>query len=150
MLVVNSFSAFLSRSARGVLLGAAFAAAYCGIALVLFVLTGGSAFKAQHTTLPRMLLAYMCGGISAGLIAGIGLPLTSRRFGAAIVGIVACLPVSAVLNWATDGSLATTNGRITVIIHALLFGGFGGMILREIFLAPATASRSRSSKPGAD
>lgn len=108
-----------------------------GIALVIFLLGGRAPFEAHDTTFERVAISYLVGGIGAGIIVSMLLPLTKWKMGSAIVGCVAAIPVSVVIRFATDGFKPwETSDTVTSIFLCLALGAPTGVIYREIFLIP--------------
>jgi len=82
-----------------------------------------------------VVVVYLVGGSAAGIATGILLPLARWTAGAALVGIVAAVPLGYFGLRAIGG--AAPWGRedtLVLAIFALAFGGPAGMLYREIFL----------------
>ena len=114
---------------RGILVGLFFAAAYSLYVVVLYLLRGAEPFEAHHTTLPRVLGAYLFGGTTGGAIVGLLQPLIRNRITAIGVGILAALFVSLGLTIATNGLFSEWRSPewITIAIMSILFGSYGGL-----------------------
>jgi len=127
--------------------GALFGVAFVAIAVVIYTLSGQTAFEAHHTTFGRVVLTYFFGGVAAGVVVGIMKPLTRWKAGAAVVGFLAGMPVATIMRFATDGfGPWHRSDTIDVIVMSLILGVPTGIIYREIFSdggAPAPDHRER-------
>lgn len=118
----------------GIRWGFIFGAAYSLWAGVLFLLRGSTPFRGHNVTVVEAVATYLIGGVIAGGIVGILLPLTRWKLGAALVGMVAVLPVSIGVIGSMQGFSPWTEGHTFVVaMMSLLLGGGGGLILRNIF-----------------
>jgi hypothetical protein len=82
--------------------GLAFAAFYSAAAVLIWLVRGDVAFEAQGTSLWQVLLAYVAGGMAAGVVVGLLMPLGRTRFGAGVIGFVAAVPVMFVVGMAVS------------------------------------------------
>jgi hypothetical protein len=112
----------------GLGIAAFFIAFYALIAVVLYFLRGADSFEAQGLSLPRLLLAYLGGGVVAGCILGLLRPLTRWRLGAALVGVAVALPVFLGIGLALFGMPSTWDSSVwgAMVGAAVLLGSVGG------------------------
>jgi hypothetical protein len=108
----------------GVLAGGLFSV----YALFLYTLQGGASLEQLGITLRDLIGLYVLGGLLVGILAGMMLPLTKRRSGAVLVGIVAALPFyfGVVVMLGQDDWYSG-------VISALLVGGGSGFVWWEPF-----------------
>jgi hypothetical protein len=118
----------------GVRWGLAFAAVFILWALLLLVSRGTAAFEANDATPLAVVGSYLFGGIGAGAVVGLLRPLTRRKAGSTVVGIVAMFPVFLGIRVADKGFSPWTE-RDTFIVTAmsLLGGSLAGWMLHEVF-----------------
>jgi hypothetical protein len=108
-----------------------FSALYILYVTGLYLLNGDSQFKKLHITFIEVVSSYLVGGIIGGAVVGLLLPLTRRRSGAILVGIVAGICVCMCFGfidkgWPTQWPPETWFAWLTT---GILLGGFGGNIL---------------------
>ena len=122
--------------------GALFGVVFCGLALVAFLIGGHATFEAQHTSLGRVLVLYLVGGVASGIIIGALRPLTARPIGAGAVGFLCGLLFGVLLRIARDG-LNDWGGRdaFLVLSIAVALGIPVGLVYRDIFATPAGSQR---------
>ena len=112
----------------GLKTGLAFATVYSLFALLLFVLSGGQAFREKGVSLVNVVAAYYGGGAIAGLVVGLLRPLASTLAGAILVGIIAFIAVSSGIGLVIFGGFARW-GRdelMTVATMSIVFGSVFG------------------------
>ena len=113
--------------------GLAFAGVFCAWAVILLVLGGPSAFLKQGISFAQAVSGYVFGGVAAGIVVGLLRPLLKYGWSAALVGILAAVPVGIAFQVATRGGRwASPNSLITVAIFSLTVGAIGGITLREV------------------
>ena len=86
----------------------------------------------------RLVLVYLGGGLLGGLVVGLLRPLTRSHLGAALVGVVAAVPVGVGVRLLRNG-LAPWSDKDTwaLAIFALALGGVVGWRYRTIFGGPS-------------
>ena len=72
--------------------GLRFAGIYGTYAVLVELLAGEAALTAIGTTLPRLLAAYVAGGVVSGLVVGLLLPFGRTLWGASLIGAAAAIP----------------------------------------------------------
>ena len=132
---------FLRRLLWGARWGLAFGLAFCGLAIVAFLIGGRATFDAQLTTFEYVLALYLAGGLISGGIVGMLRPLTERPAGAGAVGFLCGLVFGVLLRLAREG-LQEWTGRDTflVLAVAIALGIPVGLVYRDIFATPAKKS----------
>lgn len=126
--------------------GLAYVAVYCGFVLMLALVKGEAFFVAAGTTLPGVLLAYLTGGIAAGCVVGLLLPLARTKLGAAFIGFVAAIPVF----WAAGMVVGTPQSLTAVLLEdalplAAILGPAAGLFARSHFGSWPVLPRKRGS-----
>lgn len=71
-----------------------YVAVYSGIVLVIALTQGAGPFARSDTSLTKVLAAYWVGGLGAGVLVGLLLPLGRSMLGAAFIGAIAAIPVA--------------------------------------------------------
>jgi hypothetical protein len=79
----------------GIVWGTSFASLYSAYVVVVATVSGSPAFAKDGVTLQGVVLTYFAGGVVAGAIVGVLLPLRRSFIGAIVIGIAAALPVIA-------------------------------------------------------
>jgi hypothetical protein len=105
----------------GLILGIAGGVFFSLSALLIVALRGPSMLDRLGVSLAGLLLVYIGGGAVGGTVAGMLLPLTRRRWGAALVGSVAALPI-----YHGAGMLLGETDYGVSILLAVLVGGTVG------------------------
>jgi len=124
--------------------GTAYAAVYSLVAFAVAASAAPSPLgEAGASGIPQLILAYFAGGIAAGLLIGLLLPLGRTRVGAAAIGFVAAVPVF----WALAMTEATSRSMWQVLLQdAIPLGGImgpaAGLIVRSAFGRSADGGRS--------
>ena len=73
--------------------------------------------------LVAIIATYFAGGIAGGAVVGLLLPLAQRRIGAAVVGVLAILPIALMTQFATLGLAPWhRNNAAVVVVGSLLLG----------------------------
>jgi uncharacterized membrane protein len=85
-----------------------------------------------------VILSYFFGAACVGVVLGLARPALGTATGAAIVGVVAALPVGVGFRIGMDGFTRWTSVDVyTVLTFAVALGAMGGLILWKIFSEPA-------------
>src|SRR4051794_12003981 len=79
----------------GALWGLLFSGIYIVLLGALFLLQGPRMFRDYGTSFGEVALLYVIGGIGGGLIVGIFRPVLRWRWGAALIGALAAIPIGA-------------------------------------------------------
>jgi hypothetical protein len=106
------------------------------VALVNLVVNGSLTLRGrgQEYHILAIIAAYVVGGAVTGAIVGALRPLLRWKFGAAVVGAMAAVPlvgITVARSGFTSWEAADTFG---VVFGALVLGGGGGLILRAFLL----------------
>jgi len=117
--------------------GVRFGLTFIAYAAVIFILRGSASAEGRVPSFAGVATIYLFGGIAAGSIVGMLLPLTRWALGAAAVGVIAAVPVYIFVrlvkegfgDWATEDMVAT-------LFLSLLVGVPTGIIYRKIFARP--------------
>jgi hypothetical protein len=127
--VIVKSEVYVSNVKRGILVGLSFTAAYSVYVVILYLLSGNEPFEVHHTTLLKVVRAYVFGGVVAGATVGLLQPFVRGKLTAVSVGVVAAFFISIGLGVATSGMVSQWGSQqwITVTIMALLFGSYGGL-----------------------
>lgn len=114
--------------------GLAIALLLCVYAAILYLLRGAESFVANDVTLGAAISVYIVGGVIAGAVVGVLLPITRWRWGAALVGFLAAMPVFAIVRALLEGFRPWTSvDTIVMILWALTLGSSVGWIYWRIF-----------------
>ena len=130
----------LTNVAEGIKWGLVMAALLCTWVAVLALVSGNLVFRSRNGESLHVLIIialYVIGGITTGALVGGLRRLLQWRAGAVGLGMVAVIPFGA-------GVLAARNGftewgrteGISLVIIAMVFGGAGGLIMREFVRPP--------------
>jgi hypothetical protein len=113
----------------GALWGLMFGLIYVLILGVLFALQGPEMFRPYDTTFTEVATLYLMGGVGGGLIVGLLRPLLRRRWGAALVGILAAIPVGLGFQMMRIGSAPWgTKDTLVVAIFSVALGATVGWV----------------------
>lgn len=95
---------------------------------ILFALRGTEPFDKQGVTFASVVLFYLLGGATGGLIAGALWPLTRSRAGAYLVGILVAFVVAAGLMFLLAGSPLRWDmaAILTILTMTLIYGLYIG------------------------
>jgi hypothetical protein len=116
----------------GIKIGLMFTVVFSVMAVVVFVISGGTVFDRSFSTLGLVIAAYLVGGIASGALFGLLRPLARWAVGAAILGVVAAMPAYAAMRFAVDGFTPwTADDTSTVLVLSSIIGGLGGLVLRH-------------------
>lgn len=96
-----------------------------------FVLGGSAPSERYGISMPALVFAYMIGGFSGGVIAGILSFLTRRWIGTMLVGFLSALPFFLLMH-IYDHGLAGWEHIDGVLVPSLIIGAPGGLIMRYI------------------
>lgn len=105
--------------------GLGFAVIYAALGLVIALVTGGRALEANRLDVWQMLLSYLVGGMVAGLIVGLLLPVGRWLVGAMFLGYVAAVPVGFVFELVDAASLP---GREIDVVGPFIWAGALGVV----------------------
>jgi hypothetical protein len=105
----------------GIVLGIAAALLTSVVAIVQYVVTNGAAFAQHGTTLWGVLRLYIAAGLLGGLLFGLLLPVARWRWGAALLGAIAMMPL-----YLGAAVLLGHEDLYSGLIAALLVGGIVG------------------------
>jgi hypothetical protein len=135
----SSRASYRGRVREGVTLGLKIAVLFSVLALVAFMIGGNAALQVKgNPPIQRLLMVYAVGGVSGGAIAGALSRFASTDARAAIVGIIAVLPIDLALRFAGVGLAPWTRiDTMTQVIEALIYGVAGGSITRRVLLSRA-------------
>ena len=110
----------------------------CVWVAVLIPINGGLIFRSRHGVELHaftIMLLYLVGGLTTGALFGSTIELLRWKTAAFIIGAAAMIPIGAAL--ALTKNTFEGWGRhdtLTVLTFALVFGGPGGLIIREFVL----------------
>lgn len=114
----------------------------CSSVAFLAYFARGGATDRFGLGLPRVFALYWSGGISAGLLVGLLRPWNKRPVGRCPIGVVAMLPVSAMIDLlAPPGSPRPGNAAVSVLLPALILGPIYAVIASRKKDVHARASR---------
>ena len=139
----------LSNVVWGIKWGLVYAAIYCAWVVVLIVLNGSLTIPFRKDMPVNALLVmatYLWGGVTAGAVLGLLRPLARHRWGAAMVGLAAGLPVALGVRAGMKG-FAPWEGEDTFLlaVFAVFMGGGSGLVTWRIFNSKSTRP-ARSSR----
>lgn len=105
---------------------------YSLIAVVGYVLRGDELRAQLHVGLVPVLAVYLVGACVSGSIVGLMLPIAQRSgLGAAVVGFIAMLPISAVVALLVVSPEDLHIVPVLAVVQAAIYGGLGGPYLRS-------------------
>jgi hypothetical protein len=118
----------------GIFWGLAFALILTIVLVVLYAVNGAELFESHDTTFAGVVAVYFGGGLVGGAVVGLLRPLTHWRWGAAVVGVLAAMPIGLagrLLRYGFDpwGPKDT----FTLVVFALALGGTVGWIYWGMF-----------------
>jgi hypothetical protein len=87
----------------GILSGMAFATLFSAWIILLAIVRRSWEFDSYHVSAWQIILSYFAGGIGGGAVVGLARPITRYRLGAAVVGLVAAIPVAFAVEFAMQG-----------------------------------------------
>jgi hypothetical protein len=101
---------------------------YALVALVIYAFQGSRPFESKGITLASTVAVYIVGGLIGGTIVGLLRPLTKRRAGAMLLGVIAMIPVSIGFVFILFGPISRWGGGelFGVLFTAVFLGGYGG------------------------
>lgn len=118
----------------GALWGLLFGVIYVVILMILFVLQGPALFRGYDTTFGAVAALYLAGGVASGMVVGILRPLLKWRWGAALAGIFAAIPIGLAAEFMLmDAAVWSTKDTWVVIIFAVALGAPVGWMFWGIF-----------------
>lgn len=101
---------------------------------VLFLFQGQQPFNAYQTTVRAVVVLYLVGGALGGLVVGVLRPLTKWRWGAAVVGVLAAVPVGLGTRVLRAGlSPWQSKDLVVLIVFCVALGAPVGWIYWRIF-----------------
>lgn len=107
----------------GIILGLAMAIGLSLVAVFIYQARGPATFERLGVSLGVTVALYVIGGIVGGAVFGLLLPLTTRRWGAAAVGVCSALPVYLAVALFLETSLYSG------VIPAVVVGAIAGYVL---------------------
>jgi hypothetical protein len=95
---------------------------------ILFLLRGTEPFDKQGVSFAAVVLFYLVGGATGGVIAGVLWPLTKWRAGAYLVGLLVALVVSTGLMFLLEGNPLSWGIAVilTILIMTVIYGLYIG------------------------
>jgi hypothetical protein len=113
----------------GALSGLLFGVIYVLILGILFVVRGPELFRYYNTSFGEIAILYLYGGVGGGLIVGLLRPLLRWWWGAALVGVVAVIPVGFAFQLMRSGFAAWgPKDTLVVVIFSIGFGATVGWV----------------------
>jgi hypothetical protein len=122
----------------GMYVGCLIGLGYSAIAAVLSFTSRGSAFAELGVPLWIVVSSYLTRCTAGGAVVGFLWPYTITRIGAAAVGILGAVPLTAGIVL-LDRQLFDTDGVIAAVVVAVIFGGYFG----SLFLAKSQEQSNR-------
>jgi hypothetical protein len=120
-----------SRILWGVRWGVYYAAVLVAWITLIRIVRGTEPFQRQGVAFTQVLLLYVLGAPITGAIVGILFPFTRTATGAAVVGVVAAIPVSfATITMVADQPPGTKVHTFATIMMAVSGGAMCGVMLR--------------------
>jgi hypothetical protein len=118
----------------GIFWGLAFAVVLTVVLVLLHALRRSALFEAHNTTFGGVVAVYFGGGLTGGVVLGLLRPLTRWRSGAAMVGVLAAMPVGVAVRVLRFG-LAPWGPKDTIalVVFAVALGGSVGWIYWGMF-----------------
>jgi hypothetical protein len=123
----------------GVKIGLSFAAVLVVWVIVIYLISGDAAFANINTTLAKTIIAYLGGGAAAGAIIGLCRPLLRSQLAAAIVGVLAAVPVIVMGKYSVDPGPWSSADVFAVTALPLFYG----LVLGPIFYRQVMRRRHR-------
>ncbi|HEX5438980.1 MAG TPA: hypothetical protein VFW98_17645 [Gemmatimonadaceae bacterium] len=116
----------------GVRWGLKFAVVYSAFALIALLFGGAAVFQHSGTTFVFAIGLYFAAGLVAGAIVGVLRPVTRGPIGAAIVGVIAAIPICVLTRFSIDRSPWTIADTIAWSALAVLWGAPCGYFAKRI------------------
>jgi hypothetical protein len=106
----------------------AVAAGFAAFVIVEYLLLGPRTTGRIGVTLPAILSIYVCGGLAAGIVLGVGRPWAKIRVGAVIIGVFVGICVYGSAGIIIDGLPSHWDGAawFAAILVGGIIGAFGG------------------------
>jgi hypothetical protein len=100
------------------------------------------AFEAGHTTLPKLIAAYVASGLVVGVVVGLLLPLARWKSGAAVIGMVATIPYMLLIRHAMSDMGPWSCVDTIIVGHLTVFFGSGpGAVGRGVKRVPVEVEK---------
>jgi hypothetical protein len=113
----------------GVKWAVAFAGVYSAYVVLLAIVKGSTTFESQHTTLLKVLAVYWGGGVAAGVVVGLFLPIGQHPVGAMVLGALGGVPVFAAAMLATTPPANWGDYMILSLVGGAAVGALTGLVL---------------------
>jgi hypothetical protein len=119
---------FLNNIILGILWGLALALFYSLFVIIVYLFEGTRRFDANQTSILTVIASYFLGGLGGGAVVGALLPLTRWLLGSAIVGVVAVIPITTLIQMADiNAGLKQGFNVRSVLEFSLYFGAAMGI-----------------------
>lgn len=113
----------------GVRNGLYYALGFSAWVVIVRVVSGPVPFTQLHSSLAQTVLLYFGGGIGGGVVVGLCRPLIRNEIAAAVVGVVAAVPVCVGLKYVVEPGPWGVTGIIIVTALPVFYGAIGGPII---------------------
>ena len=140
----KGIDAVLANARAGFAVGAIFTA----LQMVASMATSRDGFEGPAVPLYRWAVYFVVGGTIAGSIAGLLRSWTRSGLGAAIVGVIAFVPMSFLHSRLIDVNVQWD--RPTILAYGLatiIFGGIGGLVVRRANNRRPSVTADRAAEP---
>ena len=105
---------------------------YAAVASVVVLAGHGRALAAYHTTLLKIIAAYLLGGTAIGALGGLLLPLSDSLLGTALLGALCGIPIFYGFGLATDPPAMWLGSSLrTACIAGVTIGPVAALMLRR-------------------
>lgn len=127
----------------GLRYGLRYAVFFSVLAFAAFLIAGPRSFAEAGTTLGLTLITYFAGGVAAGAMVGICRPLLHSWLAAALIGVLAAIPVCVMLKYVVaPGPWSRAD---VVVVGGLSL--FYGLVLGPLTYRTFARRAARSQKP---
>lgn len=114
----------------GIYWGLSFAAGAALLASASYLIVGPERLTAKYAPLDTVLLSYLWGGVTGGIVVGLLRGSTRSWWGAAVVGLIVAIPVGVGIGVTMFGESGWERYELLGAITAVLTGGpMGGVIV---------------------
>jgi predicted membrane channel-forming protein YqfA (hemolysin III family) len=104
------------------------------VALLQFLLRRETFTEQYHISFPALVAIYVVACAVAGIVVGLLLPITKWKWGSMVVGVMAILPIGAIIQHTTlRGRPWETANTVVLIIGAIAIGVPVGRIYSVLF-----------------
>jgi hypothetical protein len=127
--------------------GLTIAAVFSLYAIVTRIVAGPGAFDQYHMTVVSLVATYVGGALLGGTMVGLLRPITKNPFGAALVGFITAVPITAVLvRFLDEAKTWSSFDTYIVVLGSLAYGVLPALV----WLKRSTGAKEESTPTSDD